>query len=136
MSHTSEIMQEALSGKLSTFCEVQLLCGFTDDQAADYCGVSVKTLRRWRENLNPPLAALKLLAIRSGALPWPDWSGWEMHSGHLFPPGQSRRGFAPGHVLVVTYLHAQVAEQKRQIEELRAQLDQAIAEGTDKARAV
>jgi hypothetical protein len=59
-----------------------------------------------------------------------------MHSGHLFPPGQSRRGFGPGHVLVVTYLHAQVAEQKRQIEELRAQLDQAIAEGTDKARAV
>ena len=135
MSHTSEIMQEALSGKLSTFREVQLLCGFTDEKAADYCVVSLKTLRRWRENLSPPLSALRLLAVRAGAAPWPDWQGWEVHSGYLFPPGQNRCGFGPGQVLVVTYLHAQVAEQKRQIEDLRARLDQAVIEGTDKARA-
>ena len=69
MSHTNEIMQDALSGKLSTFREIQLLYGFTDEQAADYCGVSVKTLRRWRKDLNPPLSALRLLAVRAGAAP-------------------------------------------------------------------
>jgi hypothetical protein len=118
-----------LEGDLSVFRELQLCCGFTDREAAAYCGVSLRTWRRWRRDQRPSMAALKLLAIRAGAMPWPDWSGWEVHSGHMFPPGQSIKGFGPGHVLVVTFLHAQIAE-------LRKQVGQQVAEGDSKARAV
>lgn len=137
MSVTSPILQAALEGDLSTFREVQLCCGFTDHAAAHYLGVSLRTLRRWRATLSPPLSALRLLAIRAGACPWPGWEGWEVHTGYLFAPGQTRRGFKPGHVMSVTFLHAQIRNYKQQLADLDAEIERLRAElaALHKARA-
>ena len=73
MSLTSEIKQAGLAGDLTTLRGLQLMCRFSLDEAAQYCGVSPETFRRWRTDREPPVAAVKLLAIRSGACPWPLW---------------------------------------------------------------
>lgn len=119
MSISSEIIQDGCLGDLTTLRQLQLLCGFSNQQAADFCGVSVETYRRWRTDRNPSIAAVRLLAIRAGAFPWPNWVGWEMHSGYLFPPGTDRGGFRPGEIMAISYLHALIAEQGRELQRLR-----------------
>lgn len=116
MTVSSEILQEAYAGNLTTVRTLQLLCRFTNHEAAGYCGVSPHTFRRWRSDRMPPFAAVRLLAVRAGYLPWPDWSGWEMHNGLLFPPGMTRGGIAPGEVLAIPYRHALIADQRRELQ--------------------
>lgn len=132
MTVSSEFLQEGFAGNLATLRTLQLLCRFSLADAAKFCGVSPHTFRRWRTDRKPPLAAVRLLAIRAGYLPWPDWRGWEIHDGLLFPPGFTRGGIRPGEVMATTYQHALIAEQRREITELR----QAIAAPSNKARAV
>ena len=122
MSLSSHIKQAALAGNLDVIRDIQLLCGFNNDQAAHYCGVAPQTYRRWRNERTPSVAAVKLLAVRAGAFPWPEWLGWEIHGECLFAPGMDRRGFRPGHVQVLPFLYAQIAENKRLIRKLRAEL--------------
>lgn len=138
MSLSSEIKQAALAGNLDVIRDVQLLCRFSNEQAAHYCGVSPQNYRRWRNDRTPTVAAVKLLAVRAGVFPWDDWLGWEVSRDRLFAPGMDRRGFRPGHVLALPYLHAQISELRLQIKELRAELDvTSISKVTPiKARAV
>lgn len=131
MTAASEILRDGFAGDLTTLRNLQLLCRFSLEDAAEFCGVSVHTFRRWRCDRSPPLAAVRLLAIRAGFLPWPEWDGWEMHSGLLFPPGWARHGFAPGEILALPYLHALIAEQRRG---LQSMLPESIPV-PDKARA-
>jgi hypothetical protein len=124
---SSEYLQAGYLGDLTTLRTLQLLCRFSLNDAARYCGVSPHTFRRWRSDRVPPRSAVRLLAIRAGYLPWPDWAGWEMHNGLLFPPGMTRGGIAPGDVLSMPYLHALIAEQRRELQERRKFVDEAPA---------
>lgn len=132
MTVSSEYLRDGYLGDLTTLRVLQLLCGFTLEDAARYCGVSRHTYRRWRRDRPPSVCAVRLLAIRAGYLPWPEWSGWEMHSGLLFPPGMTRGGISPGEVLALPYLHALIAEQRRELAARRSEL----AAAAIKARAV
>lgn len=131
MTVSSEFLQAGYAGDLTTLKSLQLLCRFSDLNAARYCGVSPHTYRRWRTDRQPSRAAVRLLAIRAGYLPWPEWSGWEMSGGLLFPPGMTRGGIAPGEVLAIPYLHALIAEQRRELRDWHAPIGEAT-----KARAV
>ena len=132
MTVSSEYLRDGYLGDVTTLRALQLLCRFSLEDAARFCGVSPHTYRRWRSDRRPPLCAVRLLAIRAGYLPWPDWHGWEMSGGLLFPPGMTRGGIAPGEVLALPYLHALIAEQRRELQELRT----SSAEANSKARAV
>ncbi len=122
MNAASEILQDAYAGKLPTISPVQLLCRFTVDQAAEYCGVSSHTFRRWRLDRRPSFTAQRLLAVRAGYLPWPGWDNWQMDGGLLFPPGFTGHGYSAGEVLALPYLHALRAELERELFRLRSKL--------------
>jgi hypothetical protein len=124
---SSEYLQAGYLGDLTTLRTLQMLCRFSLDDAARYCGVSPHTFRRWRSDRVPPRGAVRLLSIRAGYLPWPDWAGWEMHNGLLFPPGMTRGGIAPGDVLSMPYLYALIADQRRELQERRKFVDEAPA---------
>lgn len=132
MTVSSEILQDGYRGDLTTLRKLQLLCGFSALEAANYCGVAPETYRRWRSDRTPSFAAVKLLAIRAGYLPWPEWSGWEVHGGLLFAPGSRRHGVSAGQVLSLPYLHALVSELGHEVKSLRSR----PGESTVKARAV
>ena len=120
MSDISSLLRDAFEGDLTSLRMIQLACGFDLEQAARFCCVSPQTFRRWRSDRVPNRTALRLLSIRAGYLPWPEWRGWEMHDGLLFPPGQSRAGISPGLMLSTPILHQLVTEQRRVIEQLTA----------------
>lgn len=46
MSNSSEIIPDGYLGDFSTLRQFQLLCGFSNQQAADYWGLLVETYRR------------------------------------------------------------------------------------------
>lgn len=52
--------------------------GFTTKQLADYCGVSIRTVHRWKQrNLAPPLVVKHLKILAKGFLPDSrDWAGF------------------------------------------------------------
>ncbi len=66
-------------------------CGRCNSAAAS----ALRTYRRWRCQGNPTPAAVRLLAILAGFVPWVGWEDWEVHRGYLFPPGFSRQGLTP-----------------------------------------
>lgn len=88
-----------------TLRELQALTGWDDRTTARMLGVSYHTYRRWRTGRQPNPAALRLLAVYAGYVPWPGWRGWEVHDGRLFPPGE-RLGLEPGQVAAVRFLLA------------------------------
>jgi hypothetical protein len=51
-------------------------------------------------------------------MPWPEWDGWEIHKGHLFPPGFTKNGLSPGDIQSVVFLKQQVNEQRKTISRL------------------
>lgn len=95
------------------------------DQAAEYLGVSPRTLYRWRHNGNAPEWARLLLAIRGGHMPWPQWRGWYLQPDGLVAPGYHRRPLAPGDILAMHWHLQQLAELKRHQREFQALPDQA-----------
>lgn len=120
MSYDSRILAEAWLGDLTTLVELQLRCRLTDAKAAALCGVSPETYRRWRTDRPPNLAAVRLLAILAGYVPWPGWQDWEVHNGHLFPPGYTWHGITPGQILAIPFREQLVTEYQRQLTALRA----------------
>lgn len=50
MTVSSEVLQDGYAGNLTTFRTLQLLCGFSNLEAANYCGVSRHTLRVFLAN--------------------------------------------------------------------------------------
>jgi len=99
---TTELLRSAylvnLTNPSGTLRSLQLLAGYSDRDAARVLCVSPHTYRRWRRDRSPNPTAVRLLAIHAGYVPWPNWRGWEIHSGLLFPPGFVRGGLTPGQV--------------------------------------
>jgi hypothetical protein len=118
LSQISYLLREAFEGELTTVAPIQLACGFTLQEAAEYCMVSPETFRRWRSDRTPNRMAQRLLAIRAGLVPWRGWERWEVHGGLLFPPGISRGGISPGELLAAPLLQQLVSDQRRVIEYL------------------
>jgi hypothetical protein len=116
---SSDILQDGYAGKLTTLRNLQLICGFGALEAAHYCGVAPETYRRWRNDRKPSIAAVRLLAVRAGYMPWPDWSGWEVHGGLLFAPGTRRHGVSAGQILALPYQHALISELKHEVRAAR-----------------
>lgn len=120
MSYDSTILADAYQGNLTTLRELQLRLQVTEPQAAALCCVSPETYRRWIRDRTPNPTAVRLMAILAGYVPWPGWQDWEVHNGHLFPPGFTRYGLRPGHILAIPYQNQLVSLYQRQLRELRA----------------
>lgn len=110
----TEILNAGWLGDLTTLRTLQLLCGFTNEQAAKACFVSEETYRRWLCDRKPNPMAVRLLAVIAGYIPWTGWKHWEMHTGVLFPPGYTRHGLNPGDVLALPFLYQLLAEYRTQ----------------------
>ena len=116
MPYTSELLQQAWVGNLTTLRHFHIVTGLSPQQAASVCGVSSETYRHWRRDRTPNLAAVRLLAVIGGYLPWQGWEGWEMHNGFLFPPGYTRHGIRPGDILALPFTLQLLSEYRRRIE--------------------
>ncbi len=110
-------------GDLTTLPALQHRCRMTDQQAASFLGVSQETFRRWRTDRKPNQAAVKLMAVMAGYVPWFGWEDWEVHDGHLFPPGYTRHGFTPGDIFSITFLRQSAQEYRRKAENIEQQIN-------------
>lgn len=119
MSDITRYLLDGFEGDLTTLKTLQLLCGFNNLEAAEFCLVSLETYRRWRTDRRPNPTAVRLLAVRAGHIPWPGWHGWEMHNGFLFPPGYRRSGISAGDMFAIPYLRELVGDQQRELIHLR-----------------
>lgn len=111
----SDLLQLGWVAKLATpldFRALQFAAGLSDPVAAGLCGVSDRSWRRWRSQGCPEVAAVRLLAVMAGYIPWPGWAGWEMHRGCLFPPGLTRHGLYPGDIVHLPYWQALARRQE------------------------
>ncbi|EXJ14277.1 hypothetical protein [Imhoffiella purpurea] len=126
----AELLYEGFLANPGTLRALQQLCGFSDEQAASACLVSLRTYRRWRSTGKPDPTALRLLAILAGFIPWTGWDDWEMHRGYLFPPGFSRHGITPGQVQAVVFYRQQASEYRRRNAELTERVRVLEAERT------
>lgn len=70
------------------FREARLGAGFDREQAADFVGVSLRTIGHWETGkARPAFAAFKLLRVyRHGDLIDPRWSGYRLLRGKLVTP--------------------------------------------------
>ncbi|BCO30682.1 hypothetical protein TspCOW1_07870 [Thiohalobacter sp. COW1] len=131
MDAVTEYLADGYAGDLTTLGALQILCGFSHEQAAAACLVSPATYRRWRSDRKANPTAVRLMAIHAGYFPWPGWDGWEMHNGFLFPPGYARHGFGPGNLMALPFLYQLLAEYRRKgksAETVKPTLDR-LAEG-------
>lgn len=74
----------------------RMSAGLTQVQAAEYLGVSVRTMRNWETGCNRiPYPAFKLIRMRARAIVHvPGWDGWRFaHDGALVTP--DGRSFQP-----------------------------------------
>lgn len=117
------LLQGPWLDNLSTLHELQFRARLNDQQAADLCGVSLRTWYRWLKIDSPQPAALRLMTILAGHVPWAGWDGWEMHSGYLFPPGYSRNGLSSGHILARHFEQQLLAHYKRENHQLREEVE-------------
>lgn len=97
-----------------------------DTEAARVCGCSLRTVARWRAaGIGCPTALALLQAHAYGLLPHRAWQGWHLdRDGFLMAPGL-RRGMAPAHVLAAALAFDQVADLRRRVAALTAQLEAA-----------
>ena len=123
----ASLLQDAWLDNLSTLRDLQHRARLTDQQAATICAVTVHTWRRWLKQDAPNLAALRLMAILAGHIPWPGWDGWEMHNGHLFPPGYSHHGLSSGHLMSIHYERQLLALFKEELRQLRAEKQESVS---------
>lgn len=67
----------------------RMVAGLTQKQAAEYLGVSLRTVRNWETGCNRiPYPAFKLVRMRAGAIVHvPGWEGWRFaRDGALVTP--------------------------------------------------
>lgn len=111
------MLQKSLTGW--GFPGLRLLAGFNSDAAAaDWLGVSERTLRRQKADCSAPV--WRLLAMKAGWLELidPAWAGWSLQRGRLRYGGQDWR---PGDILAQQYERALIAELRRQVRSYEAQ---------------
>lgn len=75
MPYTSELLQQAWVGNLSTLRHFHIVTDLSPQQATSVCGVSSETYRRWCHDRTPNLATVHLLTVLNGYLPWQRWEG-------------------------------------------------------------
>ena len=107
----------------SDFTSFFVEANLTNQQAADFVGVSQETYRRWRTDRKPNVAAVKLMSVMAGKLPWTGWENWEVHNGLLFPP-QYTKGISPGQIMAIPYQRQLVAELERRVRQFKSMHDQ------------
>ena len=122
MSYSSQFLEDAWLGDLTTLHQLQFRCRFTVDQALHALCVSPHTYRRWLSDRKPNPTAVRLFAVLAGYIPWHGWDGWEMHNGYLFPPGYVKGGISPGDWFATIFLRQLVTEQRRTIDKLESQI--------------
>lgn len=107
---------------MATLRALQFRSRLSNQQAADLCGVSLRTYRRWLSTRKANAGAVRLLAILAGYVPWDGWQGWEVHQGLLFPPGYSKNGIAPGEFLALPFYRQSVSAYRERVQQLEAEL--------------
>ena len=73
---------------LTPFFILRFKAGYgDDDKAADLCGVTIQTIRRWDKH-GAPTAIKTLFKILSLDLGWidPKWAGFRFHGGLIYTP--------------------------------------------------
>lgn len=72
------------------FRDARVFAGFSREDAAEFCGVSLRTIGHWETGkARPAWAAFKLLRVyRHGDLIDPAWGGFAIVRGHLVTPEQ------------------------------------------------
>lgn len=118
----AELLSEGFAANVSALRALQQRCGFSNQQAATLCGVTLRTYRRWRATGKPTPGAVRLLAILAGFVPWAGWDDWEVHRGCLFPPGFSRGGISPGDFQALIFWRQLVSVQRATIASLSARV--------------
>ncbi|TCT23853.1 hypothetical protein [Thiobaca trueperi] len=118
----ADLLSAGFAAHPLTLRKLQRACGFTDQQAADACLVSLRTYRRWCATGKPDPTAVRLLAILAGFVPWSGWHGWEVHRGYLFPPGYTRGGILPSEFFALVFYRQQVSEYQRLHAQLKARV--------------
>ena len=108
----------------SDFESLRLDAGLSVSRTAEYLGVTVRTVQRWRKSEAPDWAG-SMLRIHAGHLPWEGWEGWQIDNGYLFPPGFTRHGISPGDISALPFLYQLLAEYKAQVRSFNALHDQA-----------
>lgn len=92
----------------------EVFFGVSQEEICAWCNVNRTTAMRWKKGRSrAPGAALALVRLRvygeAEALLGAAWRGWRFgRDGLLYAPGW-RRGFAPGEILALPYLHGQLA---------------------------
>jgi hypothetical protein len=118
----AELLAEGFAANLSALRALQQRCGFSNQQAATVCGVTLRTYRRWLSSGKPTPGAVRLLAILAGFVPWDGWDGWEVHRGYLFPPGFTRHGISPADFHTLIFWRQLVGVQRAKIASLSARV--------------
>jgi hypothetical protein len=97
-------------------------------RTAELLEVHRTTVERWLTGQVPVPVAV-LIALKAAArsiLPGQDtaaWAGWHFgRDGDLYGP--DGRGYHPGNLLGLPYLHAQISAQRQQVEQLQAKIAQ------------
>lgn len=100
--------------------------GLSLSEAAQACGVSERTFRRWEADNRAPLAVLKLLRLLSGRLDAldPAFNRFWIRQGRLFND-QFPDGLAAGDLLAAHYTRQERDILRSEIGKLRAQLSAA-----------
>jgi transcriptional regulator with XRE-family HTH domain len=104
--------------------------GLSLSDAAEACGVSERTFRRWEADNRAPLAVLKLLRLLSGRLDVldPAFNGFWIRQGRLFND-QIPNGLTAGDLRATNYVREERDILRTEIGKLRAQLS-AVAHTT------
>ncbi|MDO9011346.1 MAG: hypothetical protein Q7U78_06000 [Gallionella sp.] len=130
---------------LNTKDDTDLLCG---DAAplAEFLGVTLKTVYRWREGAPLPAPCRRLLQIRHGDLSGLLGDGWDGYTfgrdGKLYLPGW-RGGFDPDQIRAMFFkvqqvrsLHDKIRELERRESMLETDLADAMKKAADYRRLV
>jgi len=125
VNHTKRcwFQRSYLSDNLSSLRSLQHRCWMSNQDAADFLGVTLRTYRRWLK-AKPPEWARLLMAIRAGYVPWDGWQDWQMVDDGIIPPGY-RDVVTPGQIMAVPFRLQQLRELKRQIRQFAELDDQA-----------
>ena len=76
---------------MNQFNELFYSCGITPDQFCTICDITRSTFRRYQTGKStPPGAVIRLLEIKSGAMPWPGWEKFTVKNGAIYGPGSGR----------------------------------------------
>lgn len=96
--------------------------GWRPADAAAWCGVTERTLRRW-ETDGPPTVAARALRLAAGDLGAfsAAWSGWWLGADRLHCVHAPGPGWGPGDVLAGPWLHARIRVLERELQRARDQ---------------